>query len=198
MKKRSIILIIGLMSVALLGVMGMQLYFLQQSYSLQTKIFDQNVNLALTNVVDKLQKHDAINFLVTKVETKKTKPLKRHNSFKIRVQPPEEHTKPVAKVETFASQLLREQKKADSIFAIRDSLMRKRYPTAVVFNDVASADQPDGPHRLEVGVSQYVDANGQAHETTVARAVPSRQIWVSTRGNNIAGNATIQLDSVRR
>src|ERR1700709_2251227 len=63
MKKRSIALIIGLMSFALLGVVGMQLYFLRQSYQMQSALFDRDVNEALSNVVNKISKRDANNFL---------------------------------------------------------------------------------------------------------------------------------------
>ena len=41
MKKKSIGLIIGLMGFALLGVMAMQLYFLNQTYNMQSDMFDR-------------------------------------------------------------------------------------------------------------------------------------------------------------
>jgi two-component system phosphate regulon sensor histidine kinase PhoR len=63
LKKRSIGIIIGLMTVALLGVIAMQLYFLSQSYDLQSKLFDRSINEALNTVVTKLAKQDHINFL---------------------------------------------------------------------------------------------------------------------------------------
>jgi two-component system phosphate regulon sensor histidine kinase PhoR len=63
MKRRSIALIIGLMSFALLGVMGMQFYFLRQSYQMQSELFDRSVNEALNNVAAKISKQDANNFL---------------------------------------------------------------------------------------------------------------------------------------
>jgi two-component system phosphate regulon sensor histidine kinase PhoR len=66
MRRRSIRLIIGLMSFALLGVMAMQLYFLRQSYQMQSELFDRSVNEALGNVVAKVSKHDAMNFLAVK------------------------------------------------------------------------------------------------------------------------------------
>jgi two-component system phosphate regulon sensor histidine kinase PhoR len=66
MKKRNITLIISLMGFALLGVVGMQLYFLRQSYQMQSELFDRSVNEALNNVVAKVTKRDAQNFLNTK------------------------------------------------------------------------------------------------------------------------------------
>ena len=51
------------MGFALLGVMAMQLYFLRQSYQMQSELFDRSVNEALNNVVVRISKHDALNFL---------------------------------------------------------------------------------------------------------------------------------------
>lgn len=51
------------MGFALLGVVAMQLYFLRQSYDMQSKMFDRQVNEALENVVAKLNRHDADKFL---------------------------------------------------------------------------------------------------------------------------------------
>jgi two-component system phosphate regulon sensor histidine kinase PhoR len=67
MKKRSIRLIIVLMSFALLGVMAMQFYFLRQSYLMQSELFDSSVNEALSNVVAKATEHDAIHFVSGKI-----------------------------------------------------------------------------------------------------------------------------------
>jgi len=66
LKKSSIRIIIGLMSFALLGVVATQLYFLVQSYNLQSTLFDRSVNEALSNVVEKLKRQDANNFLMNK------------------------------------------------------------------------------------------------------------------------------------
>lgn len=66
MKKKSIIIIVGLMSIALLGVVTMQLYFLMQSYTLQSKLFDRSVQEALSDVIAKIDKQDVVNFVNAK------------------------------------------------------------------------------------------------------------------------------------
>jgi two-component system, OmpR family, phosphate regulon sensor histidine kinase PhoR len=86
MKKKSIGFIIGLMGFALLGVMSMQLYFLRQSYQMQSDLFDRSVNDALNNVVSKLAKRDALNFLNKKAQVfdQQFKPgnnIANHRSF---------------------------------------------------------------------------------------------------------------------
>ncbi len=68
MKKRSIGIIIGLMSFALIGVVAMQLYFLRQSYLMQSNQFDNSVHEAIKNVVDKITRQDALNFLNQKAQ----------------------------------------------------------------------------------------------------------------------------------
>ncbi|HZX60044.1 MAG TPA: HAMP domain-containing sensor histidine kinase [Mucilaginibacter sp.] len=73
MKKKSIGLIVGLMGFALLGVMSMQLYFLRQSYQMQSDLFDRSVNDALNNVVSKLAKRDAMEFLNKKAQQQDTR-----------------------------------------------------------------------------------------------------------------------------
>ncbi len=60
---KRISLIIGLMGFALLGVMAMQFNFLLESYRLQSKVFDSSVSEALSRVVAKIEKQDAINFM---------------------------------------------------------------------------------------------------------------------------------------
>ncbi|MBE9668193.1 HAMP domain-containing histidine kinase [Mucilaginibacter boryungensis] len=56
----------GLMGFALLGVMAMQLYFLKQTYNMQSQLFDRKVGDALDNVVSKIAKHDAFVFMKAK------------------------------------------------------------------------------------------------------------------------------------
>ncbi len=155
------------MTLALLGVMGMQLYFLKQSYQLKSQLFDQNVNEALGNVVSKLEKLDANRFLRTKVEVPQKVESKVNENPKIvqnRNRLPRKKRRPV---ETFASILKAEQQQADSIFSLRDSLLRIRYPNAVSFNDaITAADLKNLEYKLQVDVIQFEDDLGQIHQKT--------------------------------
>ncbi|WP_345105807.1 HAMP domain-containing sensor histidine kinase [Mucilaginibacter panaciglaebae] len=85
MKKSSIRIIIGLMGFALLGVLATQLYFLVQSYNLQSTLFDRSVNEALSNVVEKLKRKDADNFLMNKASrmAENYKPLTEKQTIEI-------------------------------------------------------------------------------------------------------------------
>lgn len=62
MKKNSIVLIIGLMSLALFGVLAMQFYFLRDSYRQKSQLFDESVNAAITAVAGKLERREVVDF----------------------------------------------------------------------------------------------------------------------------------------
>ena len=59
MKKSSLWIITALMTLALVGVFVMQLYYIRESYNLNSKLFEQNINQALTVVVNKVQRQNA-------------------------------------------------------------------------------------------------------------------------------------------
>jgi two-component system phosphate regulon sensor histidine kinase PhoR len=83
MKRKSISLIIGLMSLALLGVIAMQYYFIKESYGLKSQLFDQSVNDALNSVSEKLEKKEALVYLTNKAEEE----FKRSKSLRYTQQP---------------------------------------------------------------------------------------------------------------
>ena len=58
--KKSIGLIIGLMTVALLGVVAMQYFFIRQSYVLKAQLFDESVKAALNAVAAKAEKREVM------------------------------------------------------------------------------------------------------------------------------------------
>jgi two-component system phosphate regulon sensor histidine kinase PhoR len=66
MKKTSFWLITALMTIALLGVVVMQLYYIREAYSLNSQLFSQNVTEALNSVVSKIQRRDAIDHINNK------------------------------------------------------------------------------------------------------------------------------------
>ncbi len=170
MKKKSILLIIGLMSFALLGVLAVQWYFIRQSYQLKSQLFDQSVNESLNNVVQKLEKQDAFNFLLNKaVDTQKVnRQLQEKRASYLLVQ-----TKQQKQKVNYAEFLKLQQSKADSLFNVRDSLIRSKYPLVLAYegND-EEAYFPEISPNLQVEVFQYEDAFGRLHQQTLTRAVP--------------------------
>ena len=185
-------MIIGLMAIALLGVMGMQWYFFRQSYQLQSRLFDQSVHEALNNVVDRLAKRDANSFLEKKAAfIALPKPVSSEvipqlvsvpiRPRKIRKQSPRLSD---------ANYLLTQQRVADSIFRLRDSILRARYPNILSFNDVVSQSElKDLKYNFRVDVLQVEDAFGQIHEQT------QRTITRAFNENPLSSN-TVLPDSV--
>ena len=60
-KKALILLVLVLVTAALLGLIGVQLFFLNQSYSLKRQAFQQNAEKALASVVAKLETQETLN-----------------------------------------------------------------------------------------------------------------------------------------
>jgi two-component system phosphate regulon sensor histidine kinase PhoR len=169
MKSKSISLIIGLMATALIGVMGMQWYFFRQSYQLQSRLFDQSVHEALNNVVERLAKRDANNFLEKKAEFIRLPEPDIIKSAPVFVTAPEKPVRMKRKGPRMSDEnyLLAQQRKADSIFMIRDSMLRARYPNLLSFNDAITASElKDLEYNLLVDVFQIEDAFCQIHEQT--------------------------------
>lgn len=180
------------MTIALLGVMGMQWYFFRQSYQLQSRLFDQSVHEALNNVVDRLAKRDANSFLEKKAAFIALPPPVRAEISPKLVSTPERLRKIQRRRSRLsdANYLLTEQRKADSIFKLRDSILRARYPNVLSFNDVVSQSElKDIKYNFQVDVYQVEDAFGQIHEQT------RQTITRALNGNALGGN-TVLPDSV--
>lgn len=201
MKTKSISLIIGLMTIALLGVMAMQLYFFRESYQLQSRLFDQSVHEALNIVVDRLAKKDANSFLEKKAEFTSESLPHIHAEAPLIVLAPEKpkivkRSKPRL---SDAKYLQAEQRKADSIFLLRDSMLRARYPNMLTFNDaITAAELKNLQYNLSVDVYQFEDDFGQIHERTrqtISRALRGQPQVSSTP---IGSSALIKPDSVRQ
>ncbi|MCD4774337.1 MAG: HAMP domain-containing histidine kinase [Bacteroidales bacterium] len=61
-KKRTAVLII-LMSISLIGIILVQLFWIRNAIDVKEKQFDQNVNKALSNIVGKLETGDALDYI---------------------------------------------------------------------------------------------------------------------------------------
>jgi len=86
-------------------------------------------------------------------------------------------------------------RRADSVFTLRDSLMRIRYPNAIAFNDaITASDLKDMDFKLQVDVVQFEDEAGQFHQKaqqTLTRALNSSLIARNTA-------SLLKPDSVRQ
>ena len=163
MKKRSIALIIGLMSFALLGVITMQLYFLRQSYQLQSELFDRSVNEALNNVVAKITRHDALNFLNAKTRLRQKQQVTVWNSKQVADNSNIDANLP----KSYPKKKLTAREK--KIALLRDSL-RKLILNKKMDEEFAKLTQ-DGKYDLQIQFEEYSDEYGVVHHRKVTPAL---------------------------
>ncbi|MCH8034276.1 MAG: HAMP domain-containing histidine kinase [Bacteroidetes bacterium] len=67
MKEKNLKIIIGLMSVALLGLIAVQIYWIKNAIELEEKLFDYNVNDAMHSVVKKISQHESAAYVINKL-----------------------------------------------------------------------------------------------------------------------------------
>ena len=143
------------MSIALLGVMAMQYYFIRESYRLKVQLFDQSVNEALNAVVYKVEKRDADNFLRRKAQDEIDKESKDPAYIQNRI-------------EHFSNRLKEKQQKIERDFKMRDSIIRSLYPKSMPVDNAfyetyirnQNPDQLSKVH-LQTESHQYVDNYGR-------------------------------------
>ncbi|MEJ6981115.1 HAMP domain-containing sensor histidine kinase [Pedobacter sp. P351] len=190
MKKRSISLIIGLMSAALLGVMAMQLYFLKQSFALKSQLFDHSVNEALTKVSSKVAKYEAYDILKRRrlrdqleeqqksaapgFITQKTSSPDKMSALEIRAQ--------LNKKRDLL--LKRDQRQADSIFNLRDSVFKSRHEVVAV-NEMSAYNQEPEVFDVKIDVSEFQDGYGGVHQQAVTSVSPRIRAFNGERTDSI-------------
>ena len=146
MKKRSISLIIGLMSAALLGVIGMQYYFIRESYIQKSQLFDLSVNNSLSEVTKKLAKRDAQLFIQRKAQEEELLQNKREREREQRAAK--------RQAELFAARINEINRKIDIDFKKRDSALRSRFPRIMtVGNDFYNTYIKDPSQRSKVQIN---------------------------------------------
>ena len=152
------------MGFALLGVMAMQLYFLRQSYQMQSELFDRSVNEALNNVVSKVSKQDAVNFLSNKAQRNVANT--GDGNAEIRVIKSSANKQYASKGK---KQTLREKK----IAILRDSLERMIMHKKMD-DELASLLQQESSVDFQVKVEEYTDEFGVVHGRFTPQIVRTR------------------------
>ncbi|MES2828622.1 MAG: HAMP domain-containing sensor histidine kinase [Bacteroidota bacterium] len=176
MKKRSLWLITALMTIALLGVFAMQLYYIREAYKLKSQLFENDVNEVLNVVVNKVQKRYAalhIDLKHTQVKQEKDQ------DFRDKAQ------QIVDFKENFREQEARrkyeQEKKIYDDLNRRDSLLSLNLsnPTVItedIFQQISARDAK-GKSPLQVQVDLYKDEFGNVrariNQTIIALKRPS-------------------------
>lgn len=175
------------MSIALLGVMAMQLYFFKQSYTLKSQLFDQSVNEALNKVSAKAERYEVLD-----IYNRRNRAADERHFQNIPPIVVANHSGasvvPQSNLETLLRRkrvllFRREQRKSDSIFHVRDSIFRARHQILQ-----ASALVPETQiFDVQIDVAEFQDAFGDIHHQEVTSIIPSPGI-----------RSTERTDSVRR
>ena len=146
------------MGFALLGVVAMQLYFLRQSYQMQSELFSRSVNEALNNVVTKVAKQDAINFLNAKTEKTHALVLKRSSTDKkmeISINGVSSTTFDSVKFKK------RQTKRERKLAILRDSL--KRMILHKKMDDELAGMMQQGTVNMRIRIEEFTDEFGDVH-----------------------------------
>lgn len=191
MSKQSISFIIVLMSFALLGVFAMQYYFIRESFSFKSQLFDRTVNEALKNVSLKLEKQELAIFLIQKAINEKVKQQATAKLKSIRIKKNYKNTNPGL---AFAKLMRYKQQKADSVFKTQDSAIRSNYPNVLVFNDVAPLEYADlSNYKFKISVEQVEDEYGYSRNV-VQSVIREKQ----KKPKNKKTESLTVIDSVRQ
>ncbi|MBC7912985.1 MAG: HAMP domain-containing histidine kinase [Pyrinomonadaceae bacterium] len=175
------------MSIALLGVMAMQLYFLKQSYTLKTQLFDQSVNEALVKVAAKVEKYEAYDII--------KRGRNKHSHIPPASKLPENNTslnQQKSSSTNFqrnirqmrASLLRQEQRKSDSLFNRRDSIFRSKH-VIVAVNEMSVFNPEPETFDVKIDVEEFEDAFGGIHQQAVTSVSPRTRTFNSERTDSI-------------
>ena len=166
------------MAFALLGVMAMQYYFLRQSYNLQSQLFDRSVNEALNNVVAKVSKQDAINFLNYKANVQKRFVKDTAASFTDTLVHNGVVTPKLRKTCRYAYQASTKQQR---IAELKDSIEHLTKNTRLE----KELDEIGGSFNFQIKVEEYTDEFGQVHHNFIPQ-ITSRIIDPAEHKRNLA------------
>lgn len=142
------------MCIALLGVMGMQYYFIKESFRQKSQLFDLSVNNALSEVIRQLGKRDASLFLRRKAEAEqriKTKNRRQQEENAIK-----------RRTEEFVARVKELNKKIDTDFRKRDSTLRSKFQRIIPIDEAfytAYIKNPNNRDKVSIRVKLHQSVN---------------------------------------
>lgn len=149
------------MSVALLGVMAMQYYFIVQSFQLKSQLFDESVMAALNTVALKAEKNEALHFLNER-EKKELQDKRKRERARDQFQKQDESRK-------YAEGMRMQSQKLKAEFKELEQEVRRRHPGAVLIdNDFYETYIKDPKYRpyvqYEATVRHDIDGTGLLYQ----------------------------------
>ncbi|WP_316843426.1 HAMP domain-containing sensor histidine kinase [Pedobacter psychrodurus] len=154
MKKKSFWLITVLMTVALLGVFVMQLYYIRESYKLKSQLFDEQVNQTLTTVVNKIQRRNVADHLNRKDAENKLKQLQDSRQRALDIK----DLRQQYVQETELRQAERENQ-IENYLNQQDSIIRVSYnsPNVISEKEFVSLSSPLSGAKLDLQMDAFID-----------------------------------------
>lgn len=155
MKKKSLWLITGLMTIALLGVFVMQLYYIREAYRLKSQLFEQEVNQALSGVANKVQRLNAVDHINKKDMEWRIRMESQHRDKTRRLLDLDQKFKEEDKKRKY-----NQQKQIIDELNYQDGMIRKFYLNPTIISEAefyALANQATTP--LDVDVNVGFDAD---------------------------------------
>lgn len=123
MRNKTIRLIIGLMTLALLGVMAMQYYFIRQSYIQQSQLFDESVKAAISSVAARAERKEVMEYSLS-IQKKSKERYERELSLEEQLRIQEE-------IEQVRAKLIDKQQD----YRMHEDNMYRLYPHAVYIDN---------------------------------------------------------------
>ncbi len=146
------------MTLALLGVFVMQMYYIRESYNLKSQLFEQDVNQALTAVVNKIQKKNVINrFNKRDVELKELEVSNIRSKTDSIVAFKERYK------ENKARRMLKQQQQIFKYLSEQDSIIQANYlkPEIISEEDYAILSNPNpNKNTLTYKIDEFRTADG--------------------------------------
>ena len=155
MKKKSFWFITVLMTVALLGVFVMQLYYIREAYNLKSQLFDEQVNQTLTTVVNKIQRLNAADRINRKdIENK----IKRSQDVRQRQLDIKDLRQQFAEAADLRQ--AERENEIEKYLNHQDSLIRASYAAPQVISESEYVSlSPGGKSSLDIQFNAFVDVN---------------------------------------
>ena len=160
------------MTIALLGVFVMQLYYIREAYNLKSQLFEQDVKQALSAVVNKVQRrYAAIHINKKDYEIRK----ERERDFRDKAQQIVDFKERYKEQE--AKRKLEQQKKIIANLNMRDSMVRANFlkPELIseeVYQEISNVNRKGTPSlqvQVDFGIDAFGNVRGNVNQTVVSK-----------------------------
>lgn len=153
MKKGSFWIITVLMTVALLGVFVMQLYYIRESYNLKSQLFDEQVNQTLSDVVNKVQRRNAADHINKKDAENKLQQLQNSRQRTLDIKDLKQQYAQESEIRE-----VERESQIENYLNQQDSIIRVEYrsPNVITEKEYTSLTSRNGD-KVDLQIEAFVD-----------------------------------------